>query len=291
MRTIPHPRDPAVVKWLDGIEPAWTMLDWDGFLALHFPPSLHPESFGGPIQLTTDLSRDELRQSALVQNALILLHATAAVPGLKMTATGNLSRAVVAEQIDCTEWPGFDKNLHFSRGKVINEPEYQPLFFLRHLLQEARLVRRHKGLLKITKLGRKTMEQPSLLALLFSTAFWDLDLGYFSRDPHDDWPQRDIGSILWSLSVAAHEWQTSERVTRLCAVPIASLFDSPWDTGTFAMERQILRPLWWFGLLEARDAEKQPGEYVPRRLWRKTALFDRFLSFDIQLPKRNAPHH
>jgi hypothetical protein len=57
------------------------------------------------------------------------------------------------------------------------------------------------------------------------------------------------------------------------------------------MERQILRPLRWFGLLEARDTEKQPDEYVARRQYRKTALFDRFLSFDIQLPSRNAPRH
>jgi len=208
-----------------------------------------------------------------------------------MTATGNLSRAVVAKLIDCTEWPGFDKYLHFKYRNVINEPEYYPLFFLRHLLQEAKLARRYKGHLKATRAGLKALQQPSLQALLFFTAFWRIDLGYFSFGQHDDWPQRDIGSILWSLSVAAHDWQTSERLTRLCVVPIYELFDDPWDTGSHVTERQILRPLWWFGLLEARDAEKQPDEYVPRRLWRKTVLFDRFLSFDIQLPSRNVPRH
>jgi len=43
MRTIPDPQNPAVVKWLGGIQQAWTILDWDSFLALHFP---HPPTTG-----------------------------------------------------------------------------------------------------------------------------------------------------------------------------------------------------------------------------------------------------
>jgi hypothetical protein len=287
MRTIPDPRDPAVVTWLGGIQPAWTMLGWDSFLALHYPPA--PDH--GAIRLAADLAPDEIQQCAIARNAIILLHATATGSGSKLTATGNLSRAIVGEQIERMEWPGFDKDLHLKYQKVMNEPDFLPLFFLRHLLQEARLVRRHKGHLKATRLGRKAMEQPSLPALLFFNSFWCLDLGYFSHDIHDDWPQRDIGSILWSLSVAAHDWQTSERLTRLCAVPISDLFERPWDTGTHAMEGQILRPLLWFGLLETREAERQPDQSVPGRLYRKTALFDRFLSFDIHLPTENAPRH
>jgi hypothetical protein len=133
------------------------------------------------------------------------LRAAASGPGSRLTASGNLSRTVVAEQMDCTEWAGFDKDLHLKYSKVINEPEFLPLFFLRHVLQEARLVRRYKGHLKATRAGRKAMEQPSIQALLFVTSFWWLDLGYFSHGLHDDWPQRDIGSILWSLSVAASD--------------------------------------------------------------------------------------
>ena len=290
MRTIPDPRNPAVVKWLGGLQPAWTMLDWDSFLALHFPPSPNH----GPIRLATDVTPDEIQQSPIARNALIVLRAAAAGPGLKLTATGNLSRAVVSDMLDRAEFPGFDKELHREYSKVINEPEFYPLFFLRHVLQVAKLARRFKGHLSTTRAGREAMDQPGLQALpakLFRTSFWDLDLDYFSPSLHGEWPQNDIGSILWSLSVAAHEWQTSERLTRLCTVPIAELFDRDWDTGSSATERQILRPLTWFGVLEARDAEKQPDEYVARRLYRKTALFDRLLSFDIQLPSQNTPRH
>ena len=83
----------AVKKWLGGIEPAWTLLDQPSFDALRRSPS--PTE--GPIRLAADLTYDELRQSAVARNTLILLQAAARGPGLKLPATGNLSRGVVAE--------------------------------------------------------------------------------------------------------------------------------------------------------------------------------------------------
>ena len=62
-------QNPAVKRWLDGIEPAWTMLDQKSFTALR-RPSLPP---AGAIRLAADLSPDELGQSAVTRNALILL--------------------------------------------------------------------------------------------------------------------------------------------------------------------------------------------------------------------------
>jgi len=44
------------------------------------------------------------------------------------------------------------------------------------------------------------------------------------------------------------------------------------------MEARILRPLWWFGLLEARSEERSATDLVTRRLYRKTPLFDRFVA-------------
>jgi hypothetical protein len=67
----------------------------------------------------------------------------------------------------------------------------------------------------------------------------------------------------------------------------------PWSTaprrqhwvnhGSSAMEFRILRPLWWFGLLEARIQEKSANELVARRLYRKAPLFDRFVKFNVQI--------
>jgi len=86
-------QNPSVRNWLGGVEPAWTLLDLDSFVALHRPPS--PTT--GPIRLASDLPHEEIRQSAVARNALVLLRAAAADAGLKLTTPGNLTRRVVAE--------------------------------------------------------------------------------------------------------------------------------------------------------------------------------------------------
>jgi hypothetical protein len=87
---------------------------------------------------------------------------------------------------------------------------------------------------------------------------------------------------LWSLSVAARDWESPERLTRLCAIPINGVLDAQWDSGSMAMEARILRPLLSFGLLEYRH-EAPPGDrYGGGHFFRKSALFDRFVQFDVE---------
>jgi hypothetical protein len=62
-------QDESVKRWLGGLEPAWTLLDCDSFTALRGPPS--PTT--GPIRLATNLTQDEIQQSAVARNALLLL--------------------------------------------------------------------------------------------------------------------------------------------------------------------------------------------------------------------------
>ena len=283
-------RNPSVQAWLGGVEPAWTLLDHASFVALHGLPS----PMAGPIQLASDLTHEELEQSAVVRNAIILLRAAAAGPGLKLTATGNLSRGVVADMCNRFTWPEFDKASAFQFHKVINEPDFLPLLFVRHVVQAGTLLRKHKGHLKISPMGRRAIQEPNLRALqalLFHISMWHLDMGYFGRGLHQGWPQRDAGIVLWSLSVAANDWQPRERLSRLCTIPINGVLDQTWDTASYAMEAQILRPLLWFGLLEYRDDEIDPGRSERRHFYRKTVLFDRFLSFDITLEKAGGPPH
>ena len=204
-------QNPSVRNWLGGIEPAWTLLDQVSFDALRRPPS----PTAGPIRLAADLADGDIQQSAVARNALILLRAAAEGPGLKLTATGNLSRGVVAEMCDLFTWPGFDKTEAFRLHKVINEPDFLPLFFVRHVVEAGKLLRRHKSHLKGTSAGRQLLEEPhqqALQAVLFHVALWRLDLGYLGRGLHHGWPQHDIGIVLWSLSIAANDWQPPERL-------------------------------------------------------------------------------
>jgi hypothetical protein len=282
-------QNPFVRRWLGGLEPAWTLLDQPSFNGLHEPPS----PMTGPMRLAVDFTQEELQRSAVARNALILLRAAAAGPGLKMTATGNLSRSVVAEMCELFTWPEFDKGAAFQFNKVINEPDFLPLYFVRHVAQTGTLLRRHKGHLRTSPAGRRVLEEPNLpalQALLFHIALWHFDLGNLSRGLHQGWPQCDAGIVLWSLSIAANEWEPRERLTRLCTIPINGVLDQTWDTASYA-EAQILRPLLWFGLLEHREDQTEVGRFERRYSYRKTPLFDRFLLFDVGLECADAPRH
>jgi hypothetical protein len=282
--------NPSVKGWLGGIEPVWTLLTYESFSALvaaSEPPN-------GPVRLTADLMPAEQALSPVVQNMRILLRAAATGSGLKLTATGNLTRAVVSEMCDTFAWPGFDRTEAFRFTKVVNEPDFFPLFFLRHLAEAAKLVRRRSGFLRIVPAGRRMLDasaQDSLQALLFHIAFWHTDLSLTGRGLLQGWPQREIGLVLWCLSLAARDWETRERLTRLCTIPINGVLGQDWDKGSFATEAQILRPLWWFGLLDHREEAIEGSRFDKKHFYRKSALFDLFLSFEVRLESMDGVCH
>jgi hypothetical protein len=283
-------QDPQVRQWLDGVEPAWTLLTFDSLRALRQEPSASQAA----IRIANDLSADEIAGSALARNTFILLWQVIERGGLSLTATGNLSRAVVAEMCKLIEWPGYDQADAFRFHKVINEPDFLPLHIVRLLAEAAQLVRTHRGKLVVTPLGKSMpseARQGSLQAILFHLAFWHMDLGYFGRGLLGSWPQADIGIVLWSLSVSAGDWQTSEKLTRLCTIPEPTILSGTWDRSAYAMEARILRPLLWFGLLEYRSEKIGNSRFEARHYYRKAALFDRLLAFDIKMDFAKGSRH
>src|SRR6185436_4548823 len=192
-------QDPRVRKWLDGVEPAWILLTFDSLRALRQEPSASQAA----IRIANDLSADEIAGSALARNTFILLRQAIERGGLSLTATGNLSRAVVAEMCKLIEWPGYDQADAFRFHKVVNEPDFLPLHVVRLLAEASQLVGVRRGKLAATPLGKSMLtdaRQGSLLAILFHLALWHMDLGYFGRGLLGRWPQADIGILLWSLS-------------------------------------------------------------------------------------------
>ncbi len=188
-------QDPQVRKWLDGVEPAWTLLTFDSLRALRQEPSASQAA----IRIANDLNADEIAGSALARNTFILLRQAIERGGLSLTATGNLSRAVVTEMCKLIEWPGYDQADAFRLHKVINEPDFLPLHIVRLLGEAAQLVRIRRGKLMATPLGNSMLSdvrQGSLPAILFHLAFWHMDLGYFGRGLLGSWPQADTGVVL-----------------------------------------------------------------------------------------------
>ena len=49
------------------------------------------------------------------------------------------------------------------------------------------------------------------------------------------------------------------------------------------MDAKILRPLLWFGLLEYRSEKTPNTRFGTRNYYRKTALFERLLKFDVKV--------
>jgi hypothetical protein len=283
-------RDPQVRRWLDGVEPAWTVLTFDSLRALRQEPSASQIA----IQIANDLSADEIAGSAVARNTQILLRQTIEHDGLPLTATGNLSRAAVAEMCKLIEWPDYHQADAFRLNKVINEPDFLPLHVVRLLAQAATLVRSQRGKLVATPLAKSMLSdagQRNLPAILFHLACWHMDLGYFGHGLLGSWPQADIGIVLWSLSVSAGGWQTSEKLTRLCTIPDPATLTGTWDKSASAMEARILRPLLWFGLLEYRCENIPDARFTARHYYRKVALFDRLLAFNVKMDFAEGPRH
>jgi hypothetical protein len=156
--------------------------------------------------LAADLTADDTECTAVACNTQILLFAASKGPALRLTATGNLARSIVAEMMDMFAWPGFDRAYEFRLHKVVNEPDYLPLFFIRHILEGAKCLREHKGQLKLTQAGRRTLDPANAGALqevLFYTTFWQLSFSYFARGMHGAWFQYDVALVLSCLPVAA----------------------------------------------------------------------------------------
>jgi hypothetical protein len=283
-------KDPRVQGWLDGVEPAWTLLTFESLLALRHEPSAVQTA----IRIANDLSVGEIAGSPVARNTLILLRQAIERVGLPLTATGNLSRAAVAEMCKLIEWPDYDQADAFRFNKVINEPDFLPVHVVRQLAQAATLVCAQRGKLVATPLGKSMLSdarQGSILAILFHLAFWHMDLGYFGRGLLGSWPQADPGVVLWSLSVCASDWQSTEKLTRLCTIPEPTILSGTWDRTPYAMEAKILRPLLWFGLLEQRTEKVPGGRFGEHHFYRKAELFDRLLAFDVQVDLSEGARH
>src|SRR6266436_8979241 len=117
------------------------MLEFNSLNALRHEPSGSNQA----IRLQPDLADAEISGSAVTANALILLRRAAETGGLKLTATGNLTRVVVEEMLGIIKAPDYDKAELLSVQKGINEPDFLPLHFVRILAQAATLFRKYRG--------------------------------------------------------------------------------------------------------------------------------------------------
>ena len=271
------------------MEPVWTLLDAQSVGALGGEPSAE----NGAVRLADDLSEAELAGSAFVRNALVLHGEAGGGDGLWMGTHGNLKMMDVTRLRALMSWPGLEATEQLRAGKTYREQAVGELHLLRRVVEKAGLLSASALWFELTPPGRAMLEpgaRGALQALLFRQAFWHMDLSNYvpgrPRGLPGWWPQGDIGIVLWSLSEVGDEWRNTHTLTTLCAVPDDDIAPARWPAAATMFARHVLDPLRWFGLVEC-DFTELPSE----SLWRKTALFDRFLSFDVRLVDRGAAAH
>ena len=275
--------------WPGGIEPVWTLLEPESIEALRAEPLADSRA----LRLAADLPDEALAESAFVRNALIALELIGNEFLRSLTDKGHFGRDMVASMREAMTWPGMEATEQYRAGKALREGDVWELHLLHRLMELAGLIEERMVLCQVTRLGREMLEpgrRGALQALLFRHLYWHADLSKFvetfPRWLPGRWPQDDIGMILWGLSNVAGEWQSVDTLRALTAVR---------DDGVAKMHRnaegsmfvgRVLEPLRWFGLLEYRG----PPDTAEVG-WCKTALFDRFLSFDVRLARDRGGRH
>ena len=278
--------------------------DWPGVVESVWP-MLHPESLqalreddppgNGALRVSPGLDAEELSGSAFVANALVLLRMAAEGDGgLRATSNGTLSLASVARMRAATAWPDMEATEYFRDGTKYREGDVWELRLLRMMVQEAGLIEPGVGAFELTARGRRMLDAESrgaLQALLFQVHFWKMDpslfVGWLARRVPGRWPQYDIGAILWALGGVADDWQSADTLAVSCTDPENTVPRRFRGHPAMLFVSRVLVPLRWFGLMDFRWMQDMHD--VVR--WRKTALFDRFLSFDVRLADHRSARH
>lgn len=238
----------------------------------------------GPIRLNESLSLSELSGSLVLGHARRVMRDMAADTGVKLTATGNFSRRFVERMVQEFRWPGYQPEEVWRLNKVLNELDFTPLHFLHALIDVAGLGRKYKGTFRLTRSGRSLLAPEAageLNAVLFDAACHRYNLAYLDRFDATDSFQPQLGLTLFMIGKVAESPRSPQQLLAAGTLPI----DPPRSDFPFRPESlfryRVLRYLEWFGLLKKIPVAAN-DEWIERDLYRKTPLFDRFLSFGVE---------
>lgn len=263
-----------------------------GFTPLEVQRLLSDDWSGdGAVRMETELPPAALDGARRFRNARSFLALLDEHDGVKATQAGNLSRAAVAMLMDRLDWPaGYADEVH-RYNKVINEHDAREVHLLRVLLELAGLIQRRKGSFRITRRGREALAQDragELFVRLFRTWFRELNLAYLDGMPEAPAFQHTVAFTILRFGQVADDWREPPDLAREAVLPTILdevppapyLTDSEMGWLPHMLETRVVDPLAAFGLAEVRE-EPGPTKWRPRRFYRKTPLFDRFLEFRL----------
>jgi hypothetical protein len=242
-----------------------------------------------PLGINENLSFEEVSGTKVYKNACLLLSTLLEWGGVKATTTAkNLPRKFVHAVLPNMDWADVEVSECLNVLKAINEDTVWHFHIERIVLQLAGLLYRRSGWFRVTKKGAKLLREEragELYALLFKTYYRKLNSAYVHYLEIPTFQQTIVFSF-YALSVCASTWRRTKELAPEVLLPI-TLNQIPrheyWDETEWAVRRRLLMPMENFGLLESRELNEQDGSPGALRMEaRKTPLFDRFISFDLE---------
>ena len=236
----------------------------------------------GAIRLRRDLSVPELSGSELLKLVSALLALVDEQDGVGRTQAGNLQIAVVGELIERTglaeRWRA---EAEIFESRRTREQDVWPIHEARLLADLGGLLRSRKTRFALTRRGHQLLDPAragELFAVLFETCFRRFNIFY---DGFEEWPelQHQIAFTLLQLGRLRDGWYRAEDLLEDVVLPFAldrapemgRFLDLPW-----LLDRHVLERLVRFGLMERRRMDEER-----ERQYRRTRLYDRFLSFEL----------
>ena len=256
------------------------------------------ESEESAVRLDDALPFDRLAGARTLHDARWVLDRLAAPDGVKATPKGNLPRAVVAAFVadaKVTDGAGSaPEDADDLGGLVRGQPNEEDVWRLHHarlLLELAGLLKRRRGVWSVTRHGGQLAAPErvgALFAALVRTHFRRFDLAYVDGIGPAPGFQYTVAYTLYQLGRIGSAWRTPAELADLVLLPSVRHEVPPrgpvgasYDPMALALDTRVLRPLAGFGLAEARETPREPGQWVAVVSYRTAALFDGLFRFEV----------
>lgn len=238
---------------------------------------LKASTFSPILFFEASLTEPELQASPMCINTMKLLRYAEQNGGIQITKLGNFYRKCVEWSAEEFQWPGYEPAELYAVNKVLNEPDFPPLFLTHEILLNTRLIRHYKGQAKLTKAGSAMIGRYADLQVTLTE--------YMLRSPIGDNPQAN--ALFWNLEHFMRvignrlgDWTTvadfSELIIPMDLFPSRGSISGRFEACLF-VANEIVRPLSWLGLVDDGCLKQKPHVRIEERLIRKTALFNRFV--------------
>ncbi|MFL0693679.1 MAG: hypothetical protein ACJLUP_16745 [Agrobacterium tumefaciens] len=238
---------------------------------------LKPSALSPVLFFEASLTEQQLQASPMCMNSMKLLRYAEQHGGIQLTKLGNFYRKCVEWAAEEFQWPGYEPTELYAVNKVLNEPDFPPLFLMHEILQNTRLIRHYRGEAKLTKAGAAIIGRYGDLQVVLTE--------YMLRSPIGDDPQAN--ALFWNLEHFMRViddqlggWTTvadfSERIIPVDLFPSRRSISGRFEACLF-VAHDVVRPMNWLGLID--DGRRKEGTRVrlEERLIRKTALFDGYV--------------